>query len=86
MKPDKDFYIHTPRQTVFAWPGLLKSVLTVFTYERHKIFCYKSDKYSGFEKLTFEYETIHKNHQKADGVLRTSIPFRTCLPAELGAW
>jgi hypothetical protein len=53
-------------------------------YSRHKIFCYKSDGDSGFEKLTFEYEASYKSHQKADGFLRPDIPFWTCLPAELG--
>jgi hypothetical protein len=58
----------------------------MYTYIRHKIFCYKSDRDLGFEKLTFENETSHKSDQKADGVLRPSIPIRTCLPTELGTW
>jgi hypothetical protein len=38
----------------------------------------------GFEKLTLRYEASQNSYQKTDGVLRTGIPFWTCLPTELG--
>jgi hypothetical protein len=63
---------------------LFKSALSIYTYSRHKIFSYKSDRDLGFEKLTLRYEASQNSYQKTDGVLRTGIPFWTCLPTELG--